>query len=56
MKLLAKGESVVFFPTKIMDDIEITDSFLIAEKLTNFSVDISPKLNSKILPSNNHYS
>ena len=41
---------------KIMDDIEITDGFLIAEKLNNFSVDIGPKLASKTLPSNNHYS
>ena len=39
-----------------MDGIEITDGFLIAEKLNNFSVDIGPKLASKTLPSNNHYS
>ena len=57
MKLLANGELVLLFKKKkIMDDIEITDGFLIAEKLNNFSVDIGPKLASKTLPSNNHYS
>ena len=47
-KVISKRKARSLFPNKIIVDMEIKDSMLIAEKINFFFADIVPKLASKI--------
>ena len=48
-EVIGKYKVVSYFPNKlIVDNEEIADTFITAEKLNNYLADIGPKLASKI--------